>query len=158
MAEYFTKDGDEFKKVDETLFSQNEIDTTIMPKRLERERAKFSDYETLKEKAGKVDTITSEYEEKLKSAGTAKTELEKSLAKANLNTEKVKIVHEFKLSDDLAEFVDGETADDMRKKAEKLSKGVTGTKVVIDKKLKPGEKTSDSKKLAGSLFGNKSDD
>lgn len=158
MAEYFTKDGDEFKKVDENLFSQSEIDNDIMPKRLERERKKYADYDDLKEKAGKVDTISKEYEDKLKEAGTKTTDLEKQLGSAKLETDKVKIIHEFKLSDELAEFVTGETADDMRAKAEKLSKGVGGGKIVIKKDGKPGEKETDSKKIAKGLFGSKSDD
>lgn len=158
MAEYFTKDGDEYKKVDENLFSQSEIDNDIMPKRLERERKKYADYDDLKEKAGKVDTISKEYEDKLKAAGTEKSELEKQLGAAKLETEKVKVIHEFKLSDELAEFVTGDTADDMRAKAEKLSKGVGGGKVVIKKDGKPGGKETDSKKIAKGLFGSKSDD
>jgi hypothetical protein len=159
MAEYFKKDGDDYVKVDDTLFSQAEIDNDIIPKRLERERKKFADYDELKEKAGKVDTISKEYEDKLKTVGTEKSELEKQLSGAKLETDKVKIIHEFKLSDELAEFVTGETADDMRAKAEKLSKGVSGGKIVIDKKGKPGEKQTDSKKIAKSLFGAaKSDD
>lgn len=158
MAEYFTKDGDEFKKVDETLFSQTEIDTNIMPKRLERERSKFADYDTLKEKAGKVDTIAKDFEDKLKAKDTEKSELEKQLGTAKLETDKVKLIHEFKLSDELAEFVSGETADEMRQRAEKLSKGVTGGGVKIDKKPKPGEKASDTTQLVQGLFGKKSGD
>lgn len=158
MAEYFTKDGDEYKKVDDTLFTQNEIDTNIIPSRLERERKKFADYDTLKEKAGKVDTIKSEYETKLAEKDTTLTDLNKQLGAAKLETDKVKIVHEFKLSDELAEFVTGDTADDMRQRAEKLAKGVTGGSIKIDKKGKPEDGASDSKTLASKLFGKKSDD
>jgi hypothetical protein len=157
MAEYFTKDGDEYKKVEDTLFTQTEIDTTILPKRLERERNKFADYDELKEKAGSVDKVKSEYEDKLKAAGTEKSELEKNLGAAKLETEKVKVIHEFKLSDELAEFVTGETADEMRTRAEKLSKGIGG-KVPITKTGKPEGKETESKKIAGKLFGGKSDD
>ena len=157
MAKYFTKDGDEYKEVDESLLTQADVDS-VVEKRLERERGKFADYETLKEKAGKVDSITQEYEDKLKTAGTEKSELEKQLGAAKLETEKVKIVSEFKLSDELAEFVTGDTADDMRKRAEKLAKGVTGGTINIDKKGKPDEKATDSKAIAKNLFGKKSDD
>lgn len=157
MAEYFTKEGDEYKKVDETLLTQADIETSFLPARLARERAKFADYDTLKDKAAKVDTITTEYEDKLKAAGTEKSELEKKLQKTALEVDKVKIVHEFKLSDELAEFVEGETADDMRKRAEKLSKGIGGTKVVVTKDGKPQGKESDSKSIASKLFGSKSD-
>lgn len=156
MAEYFTKDGDEFKKVSDNLLTQTDVDG-IIEKRLERERGKYSDYEDLKTKAGKVDTIKSEFEEKIKTVTTEKSELEKQLGKTKLEVDKVKIVHEFGLSDDLAEFVEGDTADDMRKRAEKLAKGVPGAKVKITKTPKDGEKPSDSKNLAKSLFGKKSD-
>lgn len=155
MAKYFTKEGDDLKEVD--AFSQTEVDE-IVTKRLDRERGKFADYEDLKEKAGKVETVKAEYEGKLKAAGTEKTELEKQLGAAKLETDKVKIVNEFKLPDDLAEFVTGETADEMRKRAEKLSKGVKGGKLDIDKKPKPDGVKTDNKAIAGKLFGKKSDD
>lgn len=157
MAKYFTKDGDNYVEVSENLLTQVDVDS-VVEKRLERERNKFADYDTLKEKAGKVDSIKSEYEDKLKSAGTEKSELETKLQKANLETEKVKVIHEFKLSDELAEFVTGDNADELRQRAEKLSKGVTGGTVKINKQGKPDEKPTDSKTLAGKLFGKKSDD
>ena len=158
MAKYFTKDGDDYKEVEDTLFTQNEVDTTIIPKRLERERKKFDDYDDLKEKAGKVDTITKDFEGKLTALGTEKTDLETKLAESKLETEEVKILGEFKLSDELAEFVKAPTAEEMRTRAEKLSKGVPGSSLKIDKKPKPGEKASDSKSIARNLFGKKSDD
>lgn len=161
MAEYFTKDGDEYKKVEDTLFTQNDIDTSILPKRLERERNKFADYDTLKEKAGKVDSITSEYEDKIKEKDTTIGTLSGEVKTAKLGTEKVKIVNEFKLSDELAEFVTGETPEEMRTRAEKLAKGFKGGRVNIDKKPKPGENEDDksgSKFIARNLFGKKSDD
>lgn len=155
MAEYFYKDGDEYKKVEDNLLTQADVDK-VVESRLERQKKQFADYDDLKEKAGKVDTVAKEYEDKLKAAGTEKSELESKLKAATLETDKVKIIHEFKLSDDLAEFVTGETADDMRAKAEKLSKGVGGGKVVIKKNGKPDEKVTDSKKIAKSLFGGNS--
>lgn len=160
MTEYFTKDGDEFKKVEDTLFTQSEIDTNIIPKRLERERGKFADYDTLKEKAGKVDTIASEYEDKLKEKDTQIGTLSSEVKVAKLGTEKVKIINEFKLSDELAEFVDGETAEEMRTRAEKLARGFSGGNVTIDKKPKPkdDDDKSGSKSIARGLFGTKKSD
>lgn len=156
MAKYFTKEGDDYKEVE--AFSQEEVND-IVGKRVEREREKFADYDDVKEKAGKLDSTKSEYEDKLKKSGEKVTELEGQLGKAKLETEKVKIVHEFKLSDDLAEFVTGDDADAMRKRAEKLAKGVKTGKVPIKKQEKPGDsKKTDSKEIAGKLFGSKSDD
>lgn len=155
MAKLYQKEGDSYTEVD--AFLQPEVDE-IVGDRLKRERAKFSDYEPLKEKAAKVDTIEAEWKTKLEAVGTEKSELEKKLAEANLNTEKVKIVHEFKLPDDLAEFVTGDSADVMRTKAEKLAKGVKPGSVDLDKKPKPtDDKATDSKKMAGKLFGPKAD-
>lgn len=156
MAEYFYKDGDDYKKVEDTLLGQADVDK-VVESRLERERKKFADYDTLKETAGKVSTIKSEYEDKLKEKDTVIGTLSGEVKTAKLATDKVKIINEFKLSDELSEFVTGETADEMRERAEKLSKGigVSGGKVVIKKEGKPGEKDTDSKKIAKSLFGSK---
>lgn len=151
MAEYFTKDGEEFVKVEDQLFTQTEIDTNIMPKRLERERSKYADYDAIKEKA-------SEFEKLIKEKDTKLSDFEKQLNQAKLETDKVKVIHEFKLSDELAEFVTGETPDEMRQRAEKLSKGITGSGIQIKKQGKPDEKQSDSKVIASKLFGGKSDD
>lgn len=156
MAEYFYKDGDDYKKVEDTLLGQADVDK-VVESRLERERKKFADYDTLKETAAKVSTIKSEYEDKLKEKDTVIGTLSGEVKTAKLATDKVKIINEFKLSDELSEFVTGETADEMRERAEKLSKGigVSGGKVVIKKEGKPGEKDTDSKKIAKSLFGAK---
>lgn len=156
MAEYFYKDGDDYKKVEDTLLGQADVDK-VVESRLERERKKFADYDTLKETAAKVSTIKTEYEDKLKEKDTVIGTLSGEVKTAKLATDKVKIINEFKLSDELSEFVTGETADEMRERAEKLSKGigVSGGKVVIKKEGKPGEKDTDSKKIAKSLFGAK---
>lgn len=158
MAKYFTKDGEEFKQVDENLLTQADVDG-VVEKRLERERSKFADYDTLKEKAGKVDTITKEFEGKLKAAGDEKSAIEKERDAAKLDTVKVKVMHEHKLSDDLSEFINGPDEDTIRAQAEKLAKGVPGANVTIDKDKKPDSKETSSKVIAGKLFGgNKSDD
>lgn len=69
-------------------------------------------------------------------------------------------MHEFKLSDELSEFLNGTDEDTIRSQAEKLHKGVPGGSVKIEKTPKPGEKlrASDSKTVAQNLFGKKSDD
>lgn len=156
MAEYFKKDGDDYVKVDDALHTQADVDK-VVESRLERERKKFADYDTLKETAGKVDSIKSEYETKLGEKDTTIGELQGKLKSATLETDKVKIVHEFKLSDKLAKFVTGETADEMRERAQELVDGIgtSGGKVVIKKDGKPGEQQTDSKKIAKSLFGSK---
>lgn len=154
MAEYFKKDGDNYVPVEDKLLAQEDVDK-VVESRLERQKKQYADYDELKEKASKVDTINKDWETKLKVVSDEKTDLEKQLGSAKLETEKVKVIHEFKLSDELAEFVTGETADEMRQRAEKLSKGVGSGKVVINKTEKPGEEQTDSSKIAKKLFGSK---
>lgn len=153
MTKFFTKDGDEYKEVE--AFTQADVDE-IVEKRLARERNKYSDYEDLKQKAASVDELKSQYEEKLKAEAEAKANLESQLQKANLEVDRVRIVHEFKLSDELAEFVTGDSVEDMRKRAEKLANGIKPG-VTIDKKEAPEGKKSDSAKIADTLFGTDSD-
>lgn len=158
MAEYFKKDGDNYVPVEDKLLPQDEVDK-VVESRLERQKKQFADYDELKEKAGSVDKVKSEYEEKLKGVSTEKSELEGKLKSATLETVKVKAIHEFKLSPELSEFINGDDEDTIRSQAEKLSKGVGGSSVKIDKTPKPGEKkTSDTKQVAKSLFGGKSSD
>jgi hypothetical protein len=154
MAEYFYKEGDEFKKVEDTLLTQTDVDK-VVETRLERQKKQYADYDTLKEKAGKVDTIAKEFEDKLKEKDTAIGTLSGEVKTAKLETDKVKIIHEFKLPDDAAEFLTGETADEIRERAEKLSKLPGSGKVVIKKDPKPGEKATDSANIAKKLFGSK---
>lgn len=152
MAKLYAKNEDgTYEEVE--AFLQPEVDALIKPRAERIVRQQYGDYEELKEKAGKVDTIKSEYETKLTEATTAAEDLKAKLAKASLETEKVKIVTKLKLPEDLHEFVTGETADDMLAKAEKLAKGVKPEKLNIDKHEKPNDAgKTDSKKMAGALF------
>lgn len=157
MTKYFTQDGDEYKEVDDNLLTQTEVDK-VVESRLDRQKKQYADYDDLKEKAGKVDSITKDYDDKIKSKDDEIKTLKGELGKSKLETTKVKLVGEFKLTDELAEFVTGDTEDEMRKRAEKLSKGIGKGGHKINKTPKPDEKASDSRKIAGNLFGKKSDD
>lgn len=158
MAEYFKKDGDNYVEVTDKLLPQEEVDK-VVETRLERQKKQYADYDDLKEKAGKVDSIASEYEEKLKEKDTKLSEAEKLVGSAKLETVKVKAIHQFKLSDELSEFLNGDDEKTILSQAEKLSKGVGGSQVVIDKNKKPEDKkNSDLKSVTQGIFGKKSDD
>ena len=149
MAKMFTKNGDEYEEVDG--FTQDEVDH-IIEKRVARERQKYADYDDLKSKVDDLNT-------KLKTTSDEKVELEKKLGAAELATDRVKILHKYDVPENLQEFVNGETVEDMTKQAEKLAESIKGGKVPITKTPKPekGDKT-DSAQIAGKLFGKKSDD
>lgn len=156
MTKYFTKDGDKFVEVESNLLTQTEVDSVI-DRRLERERSRFSDYESLKEQAEKTKNLKQEFEDKLKQADEQRSELEKKLTGASLETKKVRIMSEFRIKPDLEEFVFGDDEEEMRKRAEKLSKNAP-TSPPVDKDPKPKDDVTDSSKIAGELFGGKSDD
>ena len=59
MAEYFKKDGENYVEVTDKLHTQDDVDK-VVESRLERERKKFADYDDLKEKASKVDSISAD--------------------------------------------------------------------------------------------------
>ncbi len=158
MTKYFTKDGDDYAEVKDDLHTQEDLDRIVKDRAERIARSKFSDYDDLKEQAGKVQTVTEEYEDKIKSKDEEVKTLQTDLKKSGLETSKVKLIHEFKLSDELAEFVDGEDEDAMRERAEKLSKGVGGKGVPIKKDKKPEGEASTSKEIAGKIFGGKKSD
>lgn len=158
MAEYFTKDDDgNYSEVTDKLHTQGELDKVVQS-RLERQKEQFADYDDLKEKAAKVDTINTEWEDKLKTAGDEKSALEAQLNEAKLGTVKVQAMHKFNLKDDLAEFLNGSDEKTILDQAEKLSKGVGGSSVVINKNGKPEDKASDVKSAAKSIFNRNSGD
>lgn len=158
MTEYFTKDGDNYVKVEEELLTSEQIGSIVSGRAERIAHQKYPDYSDLKEQVKKLDVVKSEYEDKLKVAGDEKSAVEKERDNAKLEVVKVKVAHEFKLSDDLSEFLNGTDEKTIRDQAEKLSKGVKGSSVQINKEQKPDEKTSDTKKIAKGLFGNKSGD
>lgn len=59
---------------EEKTFTQTELDAVVQ-KRLDRERAKYSDYDSLKESVGNVETLENENAELLSRAETAEANL-----------------------------------------------------------------------------------
>nr|DAY38320.1 MAG TPA: Major head protein [Caudoviricetes sp.] len=149
MAKMFTKNGDEYEEIDG--FTQDEVDH-IIEKRVARERQKYTDYDDLKSQVTDLGA-------KLKAANDEKTELEKKLGAAELATDRVKILQKYNVPENLHEFVNGATKDDMAKQAEKLAESIKGGKVPITKTPKPeGNEKTDSTQIANKLFGKKSED
>lgn len=113
-------------KGSEKTFTQAELDS-IIAERLTRDRAKYADYEALKEKAKKFD----EYEEANKSELEKATERAKSL-EAELNSIKkenelremrTRVAKESNLPDNYFEFLTGTDEDTCKMQAKKLVDG-----------------------------------
>lgn len=155
MSEYYIKNGEDYEKVN--AFSQEDLDSLI-DKRLGRERAKYADYNELKEQVEGFAAVKSDYETKLADAYKERDELANQLKQANLNTEKANILREFNIRDDLAEFITGADAAEMRERAEKLSRSTVGSAVELTKAPKPQPKRSDVEEIREGLFGNKANE
>ena len=151
MNQFYKKNEDgEYVECD---LSQEDINQAVK-ERVDRVNRKYADYDELKANLEAKDKLLRENEDKINGLLSDKANLEDEVKAAKLETERVKIVSEFKLSDDLADFVTGDTVDEMRGRAEKLAHNMQITPSVdIKKEDKPETNKSDLAKLADSLLG-----
>ena len=150
MNQYYKKDEEgNFVEVD---LSQEDINQAVK-ERVDRVNRKYSDYDDLKKQIESLSAKQQEDEDRINNLLTDKANLEDELKDAKLATDKVRIVNEFKLSDELAEFVTGATVDEMRERAEKLAHNTVAKTVEIQKADKPMPNKSDMAVLADNLFG-----
>lgn len=152
MTQYYKKNEEgEFVEVD---LSQEDINQGVKD-RIDRINRKYSDYDDLKKQIEDYSEKQKKDEERINELLTDKANLEDDLKVSKLETEKVRIINEFKIGDDLAEFVTGETAEEMRGRAEKLAHNTIAKTADISKVDKPEPKKSDMAKLADDIFGPK---
>lgn len=150
MTQYYKKNEEgEFVEAD---LSQEDINQAVR-ERVDRVNRKYADYDEIKKQNEEFSAKQRDFEDKINGLLTDKANLEDKVKAAELATEKVRIINEFKLSDDLADFVEGDTAEEMRTRAEKLAHNMTTKAIDIDKTEKPEAKKSDLAKLADNLFG-----
>lgn len=104
----------------EKTFTQAQLDA-IVAERLNREREKFADYDTLKEKAGKFDAAEEAAKSELQKATDKAAELQKQLddlKKQNtLRTLREKVAGEMKVP---ANLITAETEDAMKAQAQAI--------------------------------------
>lgn len=120
-----------------TPINTEEEFTAAIQERLTRERAKFADYDDLKDRAQKYDDlIAQKWEEKAKSyeadlakAQQAKADADEARTKEKTRADKAeqaltryKVAAKHKLPSDLADRIKGDTEADMDKDAETLAK------------------------------------
>ena len=152
MAKFYTKleDG-KYKEVN--ALSQDEVDT-IVQKRLERQSTKYADYDELKEKVSKIDELKTAHTSEIAELKEQLAKATASSAKAKLETAKEKAMREFKVKDSLAEFVTGNTEEEIRARAEKLSHETVPGGANIEKDSSTGSNHPDTgiKQLAKDLL------
>lgn len=152
MTQYYKKNEEgEFVEAD---LSQEDINQAVKD-RVDRINRKYSDYDDLKKQIEGFSAKQKEDENRINELLTDKANLEDDLKVSKLETEKVRIINEFKIGDDLAEFVTGENAEEMRARAEKLAHNTIAKTTELSKVDKPEPKKSDMAKLADDIFGPK---
>jgi len=150
MTQYYKKnEAGEFVEAD---LSQEDINQAVK-ERVDRVNRKYSDYDDLKKQIEDYSAKQTESENKINELLTDKANLEEDLKASKLEVEKVRIINEFKLGDDLAEFVTGESAEEMRGRAEKLAHNTIAKTAEIQKTDKPEPKKSEFGEMADKLFG-----
>lgn len=154
MQLYKKNDSGEFEeaKLVRAFETQAELDD-FMKERVHQVEKKFGDYDTIKAQLAdvnkSVETITGEkktLEEQLQAKA-------KEVETANLKAARIGIRHEFGLSEDLDKFLIGENEEEIRANAELLKNKGAAAGVTITKKTNTPPAESESKKLAGALFG-----
>lgn len=162
MAKQFYIKDDDGNYVEVKAVAQDSFDR-ILDERYARERERlakqYADYDDLKTKVSKADEEKAEYQKKLDEATKAAEAAQEQTRKAELKATRTSVIHEYNISDDLADFVTGDDEDEMRSKAEKLKKGIKPSlEITKDPKPKEGEDDKgESAEIAKKLFG-KSDD
>lgn len=152
MTQYYKKNEEgEFVEAD---LSQEDINQAVKD-RVDRINRKYGDYEDLKKQLEEYSEKQKKDEERINELLTDKANLEDDLKVSKLETEKVRIISEFKIGDDLAEFVTGENVEEMRARAEKLAHNTIAKTAELSKVDKPEPKKSDMAKLADDIFGPK---
>lgn len=151
MTQFYKKNEDgEFVEAD---LSQEDINDAVKA-RVDRINRKYSDYDELKATIENLNAKQREDEDRINGLLTDKANLEDEVKAAKLDTARAKIINEFKLKEDMAEFITGDTEEEMRGRAEKLAHNMQVTPSVdIKKEDKPEPNTSDLAKLANNLLG-----
>lgn len=107
----------------ERIFTQAQLDA-IVTDRLSRERAKFADYETLRDKAAKFDAAEEAGKTELQKATDKAAKLEKELndlkQSQTMNAMRARVAADMKLPAGLAEFLTADDEDGCKAQAQKL--------------------------------------
>ena len=151
MTQYYKKNDDgEFVEAE---LDKEDINEAVM-RRIDRINAKYADYDELKKQIADSAEKQKTLEDQIKSLSDEKETISKELAAAKLATDKVKIMSEFGIKEELADFIEGASVDEMRERAEKLSRN-TNQSVSLKKADKDEKEESQEVQLARSLFGTK---
>lgn len=151
MNQYYKKNEDgEFV---EAKLDEEDINEAVKS-RIDRINRKYADYDELKKQLDDSSEKRKTLEDQIKTLSEEKEALSKEVATAKLAVDKAKIMREFNIKDELADFIEGSSVDEMRERAEKLSRNTTSS-VELKKADEPEENTSQTVQLARSLFGNK---
>ena len=159
MTQYYTKNNDgEYNEVEGELLTEEQVGGIVKSRAERIAKQEYADYETFKTKASEADSLRADFEAKLAEANDKVTSLTNKLNDSETEIDKVKLMSEFKLSEDMGEFIIGDTAEERRRRAEKLAKATPQGGIEIQKtNSKKDEESGTNRDLARSLLGGSDD-
>ncbi len=159
MSKKFYVKNDDGSYEEVNAIAQQDFDVVIAQRIARKEKdheEELAKYKGFKEKAENAEKIEAEYKSKLDELQSNFNKSEEEAKKLQTEITRQKILREFNLSEELEEFISGESEEDFRTKAEKLAQKVNNQSgVKIDKDDKPPVQESESHKIARDLLGNK---
>lgn len=157
--------------LDEPITTQEQLDK-VLKDRLARERAKYGDYDDLKAKAARLDTLEAEKQTADEKTATAIKDLQEQLSKTQRESARRQIAADHKLTDpdDIAAVINSTDDDVAAKLAKRLAdlaeaqatRETEGKKKSANRVPKEGTKTAEPKddemrEVVRNLFGAGSD-
>lgn len=137
------------------ITSQDDLNR-IIAARIERERAKYADYDDLKAKAARLDEIEEANKSETQKLAEAKAALERDLEKAKAEAMRLRIAAKFGISDEDADlFLTATDEATLTKQAERLAQRADRKKTnyVPREGTNPQPPVSDEREFVRQLFG-----
>ena len=137
MSKFYIKNEDGTYTETKAL-TQEEVDAVVQD-RLKRESAKYADYDDLKAKAKSIDELNAKHSEEVDKLKAEIKAANEATTAAKLTAAKEKVMRDFGIKDSLAEFITGNSEDELRTKAEKLAHEVPSNRLAFTKDSSTGK-------------------
>lgn len=156
MLEFYVQtESGEFEKA-----SQEQLDRKIA-ERLRRKDEKHAEelkqYEGFKKQAEEMNASVEDFKNQIATLKNEKEKLEQDFKKSENEVIRQKVLKDYRLSDELGEFITGDSEDELRSKAERLAHNVGNSSIKIEKVERPEADISQSQQIARSLLGKSND-
>lgn len=152
---YVQKEDGEFEKA-----SQEQLDKKIadrLRRKDEKHAEELKQYEGFKKQAEEMTASVEDFKNQIATLKNEKEKLEQDFKKSENEVIRQKVMKDYKLSDELEDFITGDSEDELRSKAERLAHSVGNSSIKIEKIERPEAEISQSQQIARNLLGKNND-